>query len=57
MNSLTFDAYLKMYKENDEMKTKLLSKRFEALRRDLEVPNSVIATFMTSFEHMKHATP
>ena len=57
MNSLTFDAYLKMYKENDEIKTKLLSERFEAPRRDSEVPNPVIATFMISFEHIKRTTP
>jgi hypothetical protein len=57
MNSLTFDAYLKLYKENDEMKTKLLSEHFEALRGDSEVPNPVIATFMISFEHIKCTTP
>ena len=57
MNSITFDAYLKLYKENDEMKTKLLSERFEAPGRDLEVPNPVIATFMISFEHIKRTTP
>jgi tetratricopeptide (TPR) repeat protein len=56
MNSLTFSTYLKLYKENDEMKTKLLSERFEAPGRDSEVPNPVIATFMISFEHIKRTT-
>jgi tetratricopeptide (TPR) repeat protein len=57
MNSITFDVYLKLYKENDEMKIKLLSERFAAPGRDLEVPNPVIATFMISFEHIKRTTP
>ena len=38
------------------MKTKLLSERFEAPGRHLEVPNLVIATFMISFEHIKRTT-
>jgi hypothetical protein len=57
MNSLTFDACLKMYKENDETKTKLLSERFEAPGRDSDVPDPVIATFRISFEHIKRTTP
>jgi hypothetical protein len=57
MNSLIVHAYLKLYKENDEMKMRLLSEPFEAPGRDSVVPNLVIATLMISFEHIKCTTP
>jgi len=57
MNSLTVHAYLKLYKENDEMKIKLLSEQFEAPGRDSKVPNPVTATWMISFEHIKRTAP
>jgi tetratricopeptide (TPR) repeat protein len=57
MNSLTVHAYLKLYKENDEMKIKLLSEHFEAPGRDSKVPNPVAATWMISFDHIKRTAP
>jgi hypothetical protein len=57
MNSLTVRAYLKLYKENDETKIRLLSEPFGATGRDKTVPNPVIATWMISFEHIKRTAP
>src|SRR5579862_1380519 len=57
MNSLQLHDYLKLYKENDEIKMSLLSKPFEAPGRDIEVPNPVTATWMISFEHIKRTAP
>lgn len=39
MNSLTVHDYLKLHKKNDEMKIRLLSKKFKATGRDSAVPN------------------
>lgn len=55
--SETLETYLKLYKQSDDMRTRLLDSNFEAPGRDLEVPTAVTKTWIISFEHIRERHP
>ncbi len=49
--SISIAVYLKLFRDD---KIKLLSREFKDLQRQNEIPNSDIATWGISFEHIRH---
>jgi len=50
---MTVSKYLDFYRQNETHQTQLLDEDFGDLRRDSSVPNSVIRTYLISFDQIK----
>ena len=56
-NCITPESYLRMYRESDSSKIRLLSEDFEDDTRDLESKNPIATTWTISFDYIRAFSP
>ena len=56
-NCIPLDSYLRMYRESDISKIRLLSENFEDDMRDSEAKNPIATTWIISFEYIRMHVP